>query len=137
MHAPVQEIQEIQEMQERPCGATDESVVQSGVSRKDQASKPLNFRGASAPMSSWKEVAIKKSRPGAALFWDWGVAHSCWAVRLTDTPSVKPSSSVRPSRAVSGSVSSTVPDPLLASSTVVTFTIRSEPVSPGTFTFRV
>ena len=70
-------------MQERPCGATDESVVQSGVSRKDQASKPLNFqtsgarqcptqsanqRGASAPMSSWKEVAIKKSRPGAALF---------------------------------------------------------------------
>ena len=40
--------QEMQEMQERPCGATDESVVQSGVSRKDQASKPLNFQTSGA-----------------------------------------------------------------------------------------
>lgn len=121
----------------RPCGAIGEAVVQSGVSRKDQASKLPNFRGASAPMFSWKEVAIKKSRPGAALFWDWGVAHSYWAVRLTDTPSVKPSPSVRPSRSVSVTVSSTVPDVMLVSSTVCTFTFRSEPVSPGTFTFRV
>ena len=35
-------------MQERPCGAIGEAVVQSGVSRKDQASKPLNFQTSGA-----------------------------------------------------------------------------------------
>ncbi len=49
-------MQEIQEIQERPYGATGEAAVQSGVSRKGQASKPPNFRGASVPTFSWKEV---------------------------------------------------------------------------------
>ena len=40
--------QEMQEMQERPCGAIGEAVVQSGVSRKGQASKPLNFQTSGA-----------------------------------------------------------------------------------------
>ena len=127
-------------MQERPCGATDENVVQSGVSRKGQASKPLNFqtsgarqcptqsanqRGASAPHVFVERDCLKKEPPGGGSFWDWGVAHSCWAVRLTDTPNVKPSSSVRPPRSVSVSVSSTVP--VAAEVSPVNCTFFSEP----------
>ena len=46
MAAPVglhDAFQEMQEMQERPCGATDETAVQNGDSRKSQASKHPNF----------------------------------------------------------------------------------------------
>ena len=58
--------------------------------------------GAPAPFASSRQ---KKSRPKAALFGDWGVAHSCWAVRLTDTPSVQ----VSPATKASGTVNVTVP----------------------------
>ena len=140
----------MQEMQERPCGATDENVVQSGVSRKGQASKPLNFqtsgarqcptqsanqRGASAPHVFVERDCLKKEPPGGGSFWGWGKAHCAGAVRLTDTPTVK-GSSPKSWRAASGTVSSTVPNVMLVSFTVCTFTFRSEPVSPGTFTVR-
>ena len=37
-------MQEMQEIQERPCGAMEKALCKGGVSRENQASKPLNFQ---------------------------------------------------------------------------------------------
>ena len=56
----------MQEIQERPYGATGEAAVQSGVSRKGQASKPLSFQTSGARQRPlWRAWRGSNPRPAA------------------------------------------------------------------------